>query len=44
MRREHTRVTVAPIGVKVDYVRTYLPSDEGPGKISGSIAFSYSLP
>ena len=40
----YTRVTVAPTGVKVDYVRTYLPSDEGPGKISGSIAFSYSLP
>ena len=40
----YTRVTVAPTGVKVAYVRTYLPADEGPGKVNGSVAFSYSLP
>ena len=40
----YTRVTVAHTGVKVAYVRTYLPADEGPGKVSGSVAFSYSLP
>ena len=40
----YTRVSVAPTGVKVDYVRTWLPADEGPGKVSGTVAFSYSLP
>jgi hypothetical protein len=40
----YTRVTVSPIGVKVDYVRTYLPVDEGPSRISGSTASSYSIP
>jgi hypothetical protein len=39
----YTRVTVAPSGVKVEYVRMYLPADEGTGKISGSVAFSYTL-
>lgn len=40
----YTRVTVAPTGVKVDYVRTYLPKDEGPGKVSGATVFSYTKP
>lgn len=40
----YTRVSVSPTGVKVEYVRTYLPKDEGPGKVSGSVAFSYTLP
>jgi hypothetical protein len=39
----YTRVTVSPAAVKVDYVRTYLPVDEGPGKTSGATAFSYSI-
>lgn len=39
----YTRVTVAPAGVKVDYVRTWLPKDEGPGRASGSTAFSYTI-
>jgi len=39
----YTRVTVSPSAVKVDYVRTYLPADEGPGKTSGATAFSYSI-
>jgi hypothetical protein len=30
--------------VKVDYVRTYLPKDEAPGRTSGAVAFSYTLP
>ncbi|MCX6953982.1 MAG: metallophosphoesterase [Verrucomicrobia bacterium] len=38
----YARVTVTPDqGVKVDYVRTYLPADEGPGKVHGSVTFSY---
>lgn len=40
----YTRVTVGPAGVKVDYVRTYLPADEGPGRTSGAVAFSYTVP
>lgn len=40
----YTRVTVAPAGVKVEYVRTWLPADEVPGRVSGSTAFSYSTP
>jgi hypothetical protein len=40
----YTRVRVAPSGVTVDYVRTYLPRDEGPGKASGTVAFSYAIP
>lgn len=40
----YTRVNVSESGVKVDYVRTYLPSDEGAGKTSGSTAFSYLIP
>lgn len=40
----YARVRVSPDGVQVDYVRTWLPADEGPGRVSGSTAFSYSLP
>jgi hypothetical protein len=38
-------VTVAPAGVKVEYVRTYLPADERPGteKVNGTVAFSYTV-
>lgn len=39
----YTRVTVSPGGVKVEYMRMYLPADEGPGRTSGSVAFSYTL-
>lgn len=37
----YTRVNVSPAGVKVDYVRTYLPKDETGGKASGEVAYSY---
>lgn len=40
----YTRVTVSPTGVKVEYVRTYLSADVGPGKTNGSVTFSYSIP
>lgn len=39
----YTRVTVSPDGVKVDYVRTYLPADEGASRTSGTVAFTYSM-
>ena len=40
----YTRVSVSPSQVKVDYVRTYLQKDEGPGKVHGEVAFSYTIP
>lgn len=39
----YTRVNVAPTGVKVEYVRTYLPKDEGTGKTNGVPVFSYTI-
>lgn len=39
----YTRVQVAPTGVKVEYVRTYLPKDEGVGKLNGAPVFSYTI-
>ncbi|MCI0477231.1 MAG: metallophosphoesterase, partial [Anaerolineales bacterium] len=39
----HVRVTVSPTQVKVDYVRSYLTKDEGAGKKSGEVAFSYTV-
>jgi hypothetical protein len=40
----YTRVSVSPLAVKVEYVRTYLPADEGPGKTSGATVFTYAIP
>ncbi|MDI4634568.1 metallophosphoesterase [Pelomonas sp. V22] len=34
----YTRVSVTPTGVKVEYVRTFLPKDEGPGRVHGGTA------
>jgi hypothetical protein len=39
----HLRVTVSPEAVRVDYVRSFLPADEGPGKKTGDFAHSYTL-
>ncbi|MBP7864830.1 MAG: metallophosphoesterase [Acidobacteria bacterium] len=39
----YTRVTISPSGGQVDYVRTYLPQDEGPGSVNGAVAFSYPI-
>jgi hypothetical protein len=39
----YTRVHVSPSGVTVEYVRTYLPKDEEPGKTNGTKAFSYTI-
>ena len=40
----YTRVTVAPTGVKVEYVRMYLSADETGGRTSGSVAYTYTIP
>jgi hypothetical protein len=39
----YLRVTVADTAATVDYVRTYLPSDESSQQINGTVAFSYSI-
>jgi hypothetical protein len=39
----YTRVGVTPSGVKVDYVRTWLPADETNGHVNGEVAFSYTV-
>jgi len=39
----YVRVTVSPDNVKVDYVRTFLPADEGAGKTNGMVDYSYAL-
>jgi hypothetical protein len=40
----YTRVSVAPPGVAVEYVQTFLPADEGTGKVNGQVAFRYTIP
>ena len=39
----HLRVTVAPSGVSVDYVRALLPADEQPGQSNRMVALSYTV-
>jgi hypothetical protein len=39
----YVRVTVAPEGVTVEYVRTYLPKDEINGASNGEVALSYTI-
>ena len=40
----YTRVRVTPAGVTVEYVRSFLPKDEGPGRVHGAVAFGYTVP
>lgn len=39
----YTRVTVSPTEAKVEYVRSYLPKDEGPGRTHGSVTYTYTV-
>ena len=39
----HLRVTVAPAGVTVDYVRSFLPKDETGQQKTGAVACSYTI-
>ena len=39
----YVRFTVSAANVKVDYVRAYLPADEGPGKTNGMVEYSFTL-
>jgi len=40
----YTRVSVSPNGVRVEYVRSYLQRDEGPGKVHGAVVYGYTIP
>jgi hypothetical protein len=39
----HLRLTVAPDQVTVEYVRAYLPQDEGPARQNGQVDFRYTI-
>jgi hypothetical protein len=39
----HLRVTVTPSNAKVDYVRSWMPTDETPEHKQGEVAFSYTV-
>jgi hypothetical protein len=39
----HVRVTVSPGEVRVDYVRAFLPSDEGEGRTNGMVGHTYTI-
>ena len=39
-----TRVTVAPSGARVEYVRMYRTADESAQRVSGTVAYSYVIP
>jgi phosphodiesterase/alkaline phosphatase D-like protein len=40
----HVRATVSSYGIKVDYIRAFLPEDEKDGHVNGEVAFSYTVP
>ena len=39
----YTRFTVSPSGVRVDYVRTWLPANESGASTNGMVAYSYVI-
>ena len=39
----HVRVNVSPSGLKVDYIKAYLPADENGSRKNGQVAFSYTV-
>ena len=39
----YVRIGVGASAAKVDYVRTYLPADEGAGKTNGMVGYSFTL-
>lgn len=41
--RGFLKVTVSPESVKIDYIRTYLPSEENSTRKNGEVAYSYTL-
>jgi len=41
--RGYMQVSVSALECKIDYIRTYLASEEKPGRKNGEIAFSYTI-
>jgi hypothetical protein len=41
--RGYLKVNVSPDNVKIDYIRSYLPSEENANRKNGEIAYSYTL-
>ena len=39
----HLRVTVAPGGVRVEYVRAYRPADETSARRNGQVDYAYTI-
>lgn len=39
----YLRVTISPDGVKVEYIRSFLPEDEKDGYKNGMVAYSYTV-
>ena len=39
----YLNVTVAPDGVNVDYIRSWLPEDAVDGRVQGEVAYSYTV-
>ena len=40
----HLRVTVSPTNAWVEYVRSYRPTDEGPGATNRMVSYGYAIP
>ncbi len=40
----YTKVTVGPANVKVEYIREWLPQDQTPTQVSGTVQFAYTIP
>lgn len=40
----YTKVTVGPASVSVQYIREWLPQDETPTQVSGTVQFAYTIP
>lgn len=41
--RGYLKVSVSPENVQIDYIRTYLPSEENATRKNGEVAYSYTL-
>jgi hypothetical protein len=41
--RGYLKVSVSPENVKIDYIRTYLPTEENATRKNGEVAYSYTL-
>lgn len=40
----YLKVTVSPASVKVEYIREWLPQDQSPTQVSGTVQFAYTIP